>query len=96
MPGASYGVASLVVEFRPGTNRGSRVLILEGVNMEGTEAAVDFACDTDRPAELLQLKPAELATAGQNYRVEVLLRTKAMAGAARGTEVVTTRNTRAR
>jgi hypothetical protein len=89
LPGYAYAVAALVIEHRPDSTPGSKVLILEGLNMEGSEAAYDFASDWKASQEV----SSSLTTPDrQGRRVEILLQTKAMAGTARGIRVVAVRS----
>jgi hypothetical protein len=74
-PGVAYAVVALIDK-----SDGSRALILEGTNMEATEAAWNFVsaglAEPALPAgvRMPSMKP------GERCRVEFLLETKAMAG----------------
>jgi len=90
IPGEAYAVVSLLMD-RSG-EKGKKVLILEGVNMEGTEAAWDFVADPAACRKLLDWKGVKAPGSEPHYRLEVLLHTKALAGAARDTTVVAARS----
>ena len=78
-PGVAYAVVALIDKSDAGSG-GSRALILEGTNMEATEAAWNFvSAGVAQPAlpagvSMPSIKP------GARCQVEFLLETKAMAG----------------
>lgn len=77
-------VAVALLKRPPGSREGN-VLILQGTNMEATEAGWDFAADRDRQESVLRgLKGANL---DGGYQLEVLLETTALAGSHRNSEV---------
>ncbi len=61
----------------------SRVLLLEGANMEATEAAWDFAATANNRKALLDERGLSGPAAGKSYQLEVLLHTRALVGARR-------------
>lgn len=90
MPGESFATVTLLCDGTGAHGRGTKVLILEGANMEGTEAAWDFVSNAEVSAKARR----ELAVKDPlpaRLQLEILLRTKALAGAARDTQVVTAR-----
>lgn len=70
------------VAFLPGQDSSGNVLIIEGTNMEGTEAAGEFITRLATLDRLLRVLPA-----GTRH-FEVLLRSTAMAGATRDTQII--------
>lgn len=81
----SYGV----VAFVPNLNRTGSVLIIAGTNMEGTEAAGELLINEQLCAELLK----KIGVAGLDPipSFEVLLKLRAVGGAARDTEPISFR-----
>jgi hypothetical protein len=85
--GLTYGL----VTFLPSEGGSGNALIIDGPNMEGTEAAGQLI--TDSQAALTLLRKLQLSSAPSARRYfEVLVRTTAVAGASRDTEVVAWRN----
>ena len=70
----SYALAALV----PNSTEGSRVLVLEGLNMEGTEAAAEFVTSSDKFAVFL--KKIGLSDSSRLKSFEVLLKLTAVGG----------------
>jgi hypothetical protein len=66
------------------------VLILSGITMEATEAAGDFVAGAEFPKELAAILPKVRAHPQLRY-FELLLRTRAVAGAASSSQVVASR-----
>ncbi|WP_031498414.1 helix-turn-helix domain-containing protein [Bryobacter aggregatus] len=83
-PGEAYALIGLHV------SAGNRVLTLSGTNMEGTEAAFEFAASPAQSRELLGQLGLREAPVGA-YALEVVLRTYAIAGTARDTRVLAVR-----
>ena len=83
VPGATYGS----IAFLPSDGTTGSVLIIEGTNMEGTEAAGSMILNPQSAHDLLKL--AGIAErGGRPPFFEVLLETKALAGAPSQTAVV--------
>ncbi len=78
----SYAVAAFVPSL---TGRG-RVMIIEGLNMEGTEAAGELMINPDRFADLLRCMGAQKSATVQPF--EALLKLTAVAGAYANTRVI--------
>jgi len=70
----------------------SRVLLLEGANMEATEAAWDFAATFNNQQALLGGSGLSGPAAGKPCQLEVLLHTRALVGAAAGASVLAVRS----
>ncbi|HEU0138202.1 MAG TPA: hypothetical protein VFQ79_00755, partial [Bryobacteraceae bacterium] len=86
--GQSYGLISLV----PNLSRSGRILILQGLNMEGTEAVGEFALT---PQLMGQLLAAIGAAEGEPVPAfEVLIKLQAIGGAAKDTEIIAVRRGR--
>ena len=86
LPGPTYGV----ITFLPADAETGNVLIIEGINMEGTEAAGGYlmnARESDDLRVALGLRDAR----GSHVPLEVLLETKVMGGATRDTRIVAIR-----
>ena len=86
LPGPTYGV----ITFLPADAETGNVLIIEGINMEGTEAAGRYltnARELDALRGALDLRDAR----GARLPLEVLLETRVMGGATRDTRIVATR-----
>ena len=79
--GETWGLVALL----PQPERNGNVLIVEGTNMEGTEAAGEFLTNPDSLESLARRLPP-----GAEY-FEVLLRLTAMAGTPRNTEIAAVR-----
>ncbi len=85
-PGETFGA----IAFLPNMEHEGNVLIIEGTNMEGTEAAGEYLTNRETVSKLLQA--LGMAAPGTRPRYfEVLLRTSAMAGTSRDTEIVASR-----
>ena len=90
--GSHYGSVSLLVNREPASRAGARVLLIEGTNIESTEAAANFAFDNAMSKNALRTAGGAAPSAGtSHYRFETLLRTRAVSGASRDTEVAATR-----
>jgi hypothetical protein len=70
--------------------KGSRVLTLAGTNMEGTEAAWEFVATPEKAQVLWEMAKWRKMPEG-DARLEAVLRTYVLAGAARDTKVVAVR-----
>jgi hypothetical protein len=83
LPGPTYGVIS----YLPADAETGNVLIIEGINMEGTEAAGRYLTNSK---ELDELRTALGLRDPRNARApfEVLLETKVMGGATRDTRII--------
>ena len=85
-PGETFGALA----FLPNMEHDGNILIIEGTNMEGTEAAGEYLTNRETVSKLLQA--LGMAATGTRPRYfEVLLRTSAMAGTSRDTEIVASR-----
>ena len=84
--GEDYATISLL----PLANGRGSVLILQGLQQEGTEAAGLFLADPDNRQKLQQALGIS-GNAGQPYYFEALVRTQAVAGAPNATSIVATR-----
>ncbi len=83
LPGATYGLLA----FFPSDGTTGNVLVIEGTNMEGTEAAGGMILDPKSAHELLTM--AGIPEGGRTHPFfEVLLETRALAGAPSQTRVV--------
>jgi hypothetical protein len=82
--GEAYALVGLHVK------KGSRVLTLAGTNMEGTEAAWDFVSTPDQ-AKLLGERAGWNGLPEGEAKLEAVLRTYVLAGAARDTKIVAVR-----
>lgn len=83
--GRSYGLISLV----PNLSRSGRILILQGLNMEGTEAVGEFALT---PHLMEKLRAAIGTGEGEPIPAfEVLIKLQAIGGAAKDTEIIAVR-----
>lgn len=80
-PGPTYGVLA----FLPADSQSGNVLLLDGLNMEGTEAAGAFLTEA-RAARSLMDRIGLRAGAEKRY-LEVVVETKAMAGTTRDSSV---------
>jgi hypothetical protein len=84
--GEDYATISLL----PVSNGRGSVLILQGLQQEGTEAAGLFLADANSRKKLQEALGIS-GTPGQSVYFEVLIRTKAVAGATNATSIVATR-----
>lgn len=84
--GEDYATISLL----PLANGRGSVLILQGLQQEGTEAAGLFLADADNRQKLQQALGIS-STRGQPVYFEALIRTQAVAGAPNATSIVATR-----
>jgi hypothetical protein len=92
VPGESFGTVSLLVRRQPASRTATTVLMIEGTNIESTEAAANFVFDAKMSQDALGIAGAPRPAAGMpRYRFEALLRTRAVSGASRDTEVAATR-----
>jgi len=82
-PGETFGA----IVFLPNLEHSGNVLIIEGANMEGTEAAGEYITNPESARKLLA-SLGMAARGAQPRHFEVLLRTSAMAGTSRGTEPI--------
>lgn len=85
-PGPTYGV----ITYLPADAETGNVLIIEGINMEGTEAAGRYLMNSKESDDLrdaLGLRDAK----SPRVPMEVLLETKVLGGATRDTRIVATR-----
>ena len=83
-PGETFGA----IAFLPNMEHDGNILIIEGTNMEGTEAAGEYLTNRETVSKLLQ---ALGMAATRPHYFEVLLRTSAMAGTSRDTEIIASR-----
>ena len=83
--GRAYGV----IAFLPNLARTGNVLIIQGLNMEATEAAGEMVLSPQLTQKLLDAIGAEAGTPLPPF--EVLLRIRAVGGAAKDTEIVAVR-----
>jgi hypothetical protein len=90
-PGEAYALVALLLNRPSASGAPSRVLLLEGANMEATEAAWEFAANAPRKA-LLDDRGAVGPIDGKPYQFEVLLNTRALVGAAAGASVLAVRS----
>ncbi len=86
VPGATYGL----IAFCPSDGSSGNALIIEGTNMEGTEAAGSMILDP-QSAHALLAKAGVPERGSQRVGFEILLETKALAGAPSQTRVVASR-----
>jgi hypothetical protein len=84
--GEDYATISLL----PVSNGHGSVLILQGLQQEGTEAAGLFLADASNRKRLQEALGIS-GTAGQSVYFEALIRTQAVAGAPNATSIVATR-----
>ena len=66
-------------------------MMIQGSNIEGTEAAAEFVFDEKMSQDARRTAGALHAAESPRYQFEAVLRTKAVKGAARDTEVAATR-----
>jgi hypothetical protein len=86
LPGPTYGV----ITYLPSDAETGNVLLIEGINMEGTEAAGRYLTDSRETQELrsrLGLRDSRTA----RVPLEVLLETRVVGGATRDTRIIVTR-----
>jgi hypothetical protein len=82
-PGATYGLIS----FLPSDNATGNVLLIEGTNMEGTEAAGNLILDPTSARDILS--QAGISEGGQSHPFfEILVETKVLAGEPSQTHVI--------
>jgi hypothetical protein len=86
--GVNNGIAETyaAVALVPNLNHNGNVLILAGANMEGTEAAGEFAANPERSGKLFS--ELGLLKDGRLQYFEVLLKSRTVAGMARESDVV--------
>jgi hypothetical protein len=86
LPGPTYGV----IAYLPSDAETGNVLIIEGINMEGTEAAGRYLTDS---RELQELRRSLALRDSRNAKVplEALLETRVVGGATRDTRIIATR-----
>ena len=86
LPGPTYGA----IAFLPADAETGNVLIIEGINMEGTEAAGRYLTTA---RDLDELRRALALHSAQSSRVpfEVLLETRVLGGATRDTKIIAVR-----
>ncbi|MDQ6678715.1 MAG: hypothetical protein M3Z09_15645 [Acidobacteriota bacterium] len=82
LSGSTFGVLT----FLPADSESANILLLDGINMEGTEAA-GTALTEPRAAQALLERIGLSASADRRY-LEVVFETKAMAGTTRDTNIV--------
>jgi hypothetical protein len=86
LPGPTYGV----IAYLPSDAETGNVLLIEGINMEGTEAAGRYLTDSRETQELrsrLGLRDSRTV----RVPLEVLLETRVVGGATRDTRIIATR-----
>jgi hypothetical protein len=86
LPGPTYGV----ITFLPADAETGNVLIIEGINMEGTEAAGRYLMNA-KESDDLRAALGLRGVRGPHAPIEVLLETRVMGGATRDTRIVATR-----
>ena len=86
LSGPTYGV----ITFLPADAETGNVLIIEGINMEGTEAAGRYLTDS-REMQVLRRSLALRDARNAKLPVEILLETKVMGGATRDTRIIAIR-----
>jgi hypothetical protein len=92
VPGESFGGVYLLMKREPAARTGTTVLMIEGTNIESSEAAANFVFDAKMSADALRAAGARPPAAGTSrYRFEAVLRTRAVSGASRDTKVAATR-----
>jgi hypothetical protein len=92
VPGEAFGSVTLLIERKQASRLGTRVLLIEGTNIESSEAAANFMLDARMSRDALRTAGGAVPRkAASSYRFEVMLRTKAVSGASRDTAVVATR-----
>ena len=87
VPGATYGL----IVFSPSDGATGNVLIIEGTNMEGTEAAGGMILDPHSARDMLSLAGIPERSRSHPF-FEILLETKVLAGAPSHTRIVAWRS----
>lgn len=91
VPGESFATVSLLVNRKPGRGSGATILLIQGSNLESTEAGADFVFDSKMSRDALHTAGAKTPEGAISCQFEAMLRTPAVTGAARDTAVVATR-----
>ncbi len=92
VPGEAFGSVCLLVQRKLASRGGITVLMMEGNNIESSEAAARFTFDAKMSQDALRKANGSLPSTGvTQYRFETMLRTRAVSGASRDSEVVATR-----
>src|SRR5207237_646920 len=77
VPSHSFALVLLKVE-RSQAGAVRKAMMLEGLNMEATEAAWDFVSNAEASEAMLTRAGITPSSAKQSYRLEILLRTETM------------------
>jgi hypothetical protein len=83
------GVTYAAISFLPAESETGNVLIVEGINMEGTEAAGRYLTNPQERKELRRI--LGITERSKRRLIEAVLETRVVAGTSRDTRVVATR-----